>query len=437
MVRTVDVELLEERIRAAGAQAMLPDRLRESRELSDPVTVLDLQPLHGGMLAILRCGDDMVATPLVGGPAAPRRARPGDGVFAALVRAIARDETAGGFASRRLGTLPIGDRERAIAADQSNESAIVDESVIVKLYPFPSPGPHPAIDIPTHLDEVGFDGSPPLVGSLVWSGDGEADYLVATATEVLPGARDGWDWHVELLEEIADGGRPPVAWARPAAALGALVARLHAALAMPSSVFATPRALATGDDVVSWMRLAEATLDEALALTDGPEGERLRQMEPSIRRSFGAVEKVTSTPITKIHGDLHVGQTLPWAGGFAVIDFEGNPLQAPDERGALRSPARDVASMVRALDHVGRIVEHRRSARSTDLGSWVADARAAFLDAYRNELGARGMRDLFDERFLHPFEVAQECHEYVYAARYLPRWRYVPDLAMPVLLDGG
>jgi hypothetical protein len=207
MVRTIDVELLEKRIRAAGAQAMLPDRLVESRASSGPVTVLDLQPLHGGMLAILRCGDDIVATPLAGGPAAPRRAHAGDGVFAALVRAIAHDETAGGFASRRLGALPRGEGERAIAADQSNESAIVDGSVIVKLYPFPSPGPHPAIDIPAHLDEVGFDGTPPLVGWLVWSGHEGADYLVATATEVLPGARDGWDWHVELLEEIAGGER--------------------------------------------------------------------------------------------------------------------------------------------------------------------------------------------------------------------------------------
>ena len=30
--------------------------------------------------------------------------------------------------------------------------------------------------------------------------------------------------------------------------------------------------------------------------------------------------------------------------------------------------------------------------------------------------------------------MAQECHEYVYAARYLPRWRYVPDLAMRALM---
>ena len=33
------------------------------------------------------------------------------------------------------------------------------------------------------------------------------------------------------------------------------------------------------------------------------------------------------------------------------------------------------------------------------------------------------------------FAVAQEAHEFVYAARYLPRWLYVPDGAMPAVLE--
>ena len=37
---------------------------------------------------------------------------------------------------------------------------------------------------------------------------------------------------------------------------------------------------------------------------------------------------------------------------------------------------------------------------------------------------------------LRPFRVAQELHEFVYAARFLPEWRYVPDAALPALLEG-
>jgi hypothetical protein len=37
---------------------------------------------------------------------------------------------------------------------------------------------------------------------------------------------------------------------------------------------------------------------------------------------------------------------------------------------------------------------------------------------------------IFDPRLLRPFEVEQECRELLYAARFLPRWRYA---AMGVL----
>jgi maltokinase len=105
----------------------------------------------------------------------------------------------------------------------------------------------------------------------------------------------------------------------------------------------------------------------------------------------------------------------------------------PGERGAFDTPVRDVAAFVRSIDHVGRIASRRRPGREDSVESWIARSRAAFLGAYRGELEAAGADRLFDERLLRPLEVAQECHEYVYAARFLPRWRYVPDLATRAL----
>jgi len=61
-------------------------------------------------------------------------------------------------------------------------------------------------------------------------------------------------------------------------------------------------------------------------------------------------------------------------------------------------------------------------------------AGARFLGAYAGELAVQGQGHLFDERLLHPLEVAQACHEYVYAARFLPAWRPVADLAMCSLI---
>jgi energy-coupling factor transporter transmembrane protein EcfT len=101
---------------------------------------------------------------------------------------------------------------------------------------------------------------------------------------------------------------------------------------------------------------------------------------------------------------------------LSVNDFDGNPLAS--DRMAPDAPARDVASMTCAIDHVGRVVARRHPRHAAAASAWAIRAREAFLDAYRAALGDR--RDLFDDRLLGPFEVAQEAHEFVYAARGVP-----------------
>ena len=47
----------------------------------------------------------------------------------------------------------------------------------------------------------------------------------------------------------------------------------------------------------------------------------------------------------------------------------------------------------------------------------------------------RGLADLYDADALRAFRLQQVLREIVYAARHLPRWMYVPDAALPALLD--
>ena len=141
------------------------------------------------------------------------------------------------------------------------------------------------------------------------------------------------------------------------------------------------------------------------------------------------------TPLTRVHGDLHVGQVLRWDGGYAVSDFDGNPVLPAAERDLPQPPARDVAGMLRAIDHVGRIADRRTGHRARErVREWIASARDAFLEAYAATTARAGHPDLLDERLLPAFEVEQECRELVYAARHLPRWTYVPDAALAELL---
>ena len=72
--------------------------------------------------------------------------------------------------------------------------------------------------------------------------------------------------------------------------------------------------------------------------------------------------------------------------------------------------------MLSSLDHVGRIVTERSAGHArVAVDRWIARTRREFLATLDPE-----------PALLAAFEVEQECRELVYAARFLPRWRYAP-----------
>ena len=434
-----DLEALRARVSALGGAGLLPPRRVEGGATLGEVAVRDLLPLPGGQIvSVLRSGDEVLVAPLVPGHAAVRRAEPGDGAFEGLLALILEGEPVGRFRLRRFaspadGATPELRGERAIDVDQSNESVVVGERVVLKLYPFTAPGPQPGLELPVHLAEAGFDRIPKPIGAVTWIDDEDEEVLLATAAAYLPGARDGWAWYLELLLDRLDGEVEETAALAPAREVGAVAAGLHAALATPTSVLPEPVHVVGPATLAAWRARAEATLDEALAVTDGPEGDRLRAVADRARADLDPFDELPGTLAMRIHGDLHVGQFLRWEHGLAVTDFDGNPMAPMGERRTLESPMRDLAALVRSVDHLGRIAQRRREGRDADVERWIASSIAGLTEAYWEELAARGRADLFDGRLLRPFEVAQEAHEFVYAARFLPRWRYVPDLAMAAM----
>jgi maltokinase len=62
-------------------------------------------------------------------------------------------------------------------------------------------------------------------------------------------------------------------------------------------------------------------------------------------------------------------------------------------------------------------------------------ARRTFLDTYATRLRGLGHIALFDPRPLRALRLVQVMREMIYAAEHLPRWMYVPDAALPALLD--
>jgi maltokinase len=146
---------------------------------------------------------------------------------------------------------------------------------------------------------------------------------------------------------------------------------------------------------------------------------------------------LAGTPIVEGHGDLHVGQVLRSQGRFVVTDFDGNPVLPASERVLPIPAALDVAGMVQSLAHsaiVARRYTHLDAAALAEVDTTV---RNAFLGAYADRIAQLGHSDLYDPAPLRAFRTQQVLREIIYAARHLPRWMYVPDAALPALLDEG
>lgn len=428
---------------AAVAHAAPADLLPAGRAgaVRRPVGLLAAFDLGDGRWAtVARTGDgSLLGVPLlhVDGVGL-RRARPGDGLAEALLASLAaveeEDRDDGGWRLEALHPCRAAG-ERATGVDQTHESVLVgtppDPAAVVKWGLHLSP-PR-AARLLRHLDAVGFRDVPRPLGSLTWQDPRSgAEVLVALAAELLPAAQDGWDWCVDdLLDHLLDrrAGRLPLdAATAPATVLGALVARLHRALATPSLVLPVPVADAGPGAGGRWHAAALQALADALALTDGPAGDRLAARADRVRMALAPLASAPpDTRVQQVHGDLHVGQVLRWDGGYAVNDFDGNPVLPAAGREEPQPTERDVAGMLRSLDHVGRIADRRtEGARRDEVERWIAAARHAFLTGY----------DLpVDPVLLRAVEVEQELREHVYAARHLPRWQYVPDAALGVLLD--
>lgn len=428
---TVD---LARAVAAARPADLLPSRLSvEGSVLPQRLWLVAADRLapHCWLAVLVDGTDKRWAAPLIDDSDGLRRARPGDGAAEALLRRLTEPAPAagaGGAAFRWLatgaGSTALG--ERAMGVDQTHESVVVGETAVVKWAVTADPSPAPRVL--SHLFALGFTDVPEPWGFVEHDGR-----LVAAVDRFLPHAQDGWTWCVDELASEAVGGHP--ASTRSAALLGDLVGRLHVALSTPSAFIAEPVSAASVDDVTQWHTRAADALNRAVESVDGEEGERLGSVADRARRELSSLLRLHGTPVMPVHGDLHIGQVLRWAGGHALTDFDGNPVLPAPDRSLPEPAARDVAGMLQSLDHVGRVVVRRVEGASSDVvTAWIHDAQRAFLDEYRRVLHDAGRAHLLDPRLLRPFAVEQECREYAYAATHLPRWRYVPDAAMAALM---
>ncbi len=317
-----------------------------------------------------------------------------------------------------------------MTAEQSNTSIAYGEDAILKLFRRISAGFNPDIEIHDALTRKGGDHVAPLLGWIdgAWSdasGARQRGHL-GMLQVFLRTASDGWDLARAsvrdlLVEEDLRADEVGGDFAGEAERLGAATASVHADLAelFPTGT-STP---AQRSDLAAAMR---ARLEAAINVV--PE---LKDFADTLEAAYDAVAAWPEEfPVQRVHGDLHLGQTLRTVKGWKIIDFEGEPAKPLSERLALDSPLRDIAGMLRSFDYAA-------GATRQDFGpsdqlryrseEWTERNREAFLAGYSEQIGS-------DVRahsvLLRAYEVDKAVYEAVYEARNRPGWLSIPLAAI-------
>jgi maltokinase len=372
------------------------------------------------------------ALPVVGDGAEEwRRARPGDGVAEALLTLLSTVNE-----SRRVGNFtvrswtrrqPVG--ERAVGVDQTNESVIVGDAAVVKWATHLQEGPHPAPHRISVLRAAGFTGMPAPWGLVTWRPPGGAETLAANVDEYVPGAVDGWTWAVDLITEAAREHRPELV-DDTIQSLGELIAEMHGCLK-------TTAGRAGRADAALWRDSALEALEIVCALDDSGCAVLTRARREEIASTLDGLGELAGTPVIEGHGDLHVGQILRSGDRLLVTDFDGNPVLPASQRMLPIPAALDVAGMTQSLTHAAIVARRYTDLEPATLAEVDRRTREVFLCSYQRMLGAMHCVELYDAGLLRAFRLQQVLREIIYAARHLPHWMYVPDAALPALLDEG
>ncbi|MER7538105.1 maltokinase [Streptomyces sp. NPDC097704] len=293
--------------------------------------------------------------------------------------------------------LPPALAPRMLDAEQSNSSLVFGDSFILKIFRRVSPGANPDLELPLALSRAGCARVPAPVA---WFESGAS--TLGVLQPYLRDSRDGWRL---ALDALADGREFTV----EARALGRATAEVHLALA----------------EALPTRRLARAETEQLAAAMDrrlhaaAQAVPALLPYVPGLRAVFAAASG--GAAVQRIHGDLHLGQTLRGSdGGWAVIDFEGEPAKPLDERRSPQPTVRDVAGMLRSFDYAART--HRPWN-----ADWASRCRAAYCTGYAE---ASGVDPRADPALLRAYETDKAVYEVVYEARHRPDWLPVPMSAI-------
>ena len=320
---------------------------------------------------------------------------------------------------------------RLSTSEQTNNSVIFGERLILKLFRKVEDGIQPDLEMSRFLTDVGFPNIAVLAGAALYRRDRLRNAALAMLQAYVPNQGDAWG---HAMRELAAEDGVVERYRPYAGLLGRRSAEMHLALASrPDDPAFAPEPTRTSDarSVYQSVRsMAAQVLPllrrrlEQLSEEAGGDAELVLEGWDELH---GRVRRLISRPISarriRCHGDYHLGQVLFTGADFVIVDFEGEPARPLRERRLKRWALKDVAGMLRSFAYAGHV------AGSPQGEEWAAVASEAFLEAYvETAEGAPFLPRDDDERelLLDAMLIEKALYELRYELDHRPEWVHIP-----------
>jgi maltose alpha-D-glucosyltransferase/alpha-amylase len=322
----------------------------------------------------------------------------------------------------------------ASTAEQSNNSVVFGERLIMKLFRRVEEGINPELEIGRFLTErTTFRQIAPLAGALEYRPFKGDPISVAVLQGYIPNQGDAWAYtqstlagYLRNIEGQADGTPPLLPrsllmstmgelpelasqivgpYLESARLLGKRTAELHTALASdPTDPMFAPERMSAQDQRSTYQSISQVatramellrTMLNRLPADARDDARSVLELESQVAhvlRTF--LQGKISTTRIRVHGDYHLGQVLYTGSDFVIIDFEGEPARPLFERRLKRLALRDVAGMLRSFHYAAQAAlrtdqvtpEMRQRVRPW-ARFWVDSVSIAFLRSYLASAG--------------------------------------------------
>ncbi len=292
---------------------------------------------------------------------------------------------------------------KPLKAEQSNSAFYSKGEFFFKLYRRLQAGRHPEAEILEHLSKKAALGepkiSPDFYGTFCHTdAKTQQEYDIGILEEHIPDAKNAWEIFTDT--SCTDSAF----YEKISRDLGRTTAAMHKALKDLAGTAPQPEEVPY-DKLISLLK----------ANGRGDLVERVESIRAQQEKATPDQAGDSKLAPQRIHGDYHLGQLLYKEGKFTVLDFEGEPTRTLEYRRRLRSPAIDIAGMLRSFAYASAVRKDK---------DFEQIAAEAFLLGYSEKCGIP-VPQLKKEAS--PYVLGKAIYEACYELEFRPNWFWIPE----------